>query len=505
MFGAGSPAVLWLQVVLDAARVIVVYAIAYRVFGLRRVALLAAGAAALLEPYLFFAAAPLKTTLSLLFFDLALLAGLLAAERRTGLAALGFGVATGLAALTRPNVLLILVPFSVWAVYRFRAAGQGRGIAWPRLAQYVAAAWAGAFLCLAPVTIANVVRGGELVLISANFGHTLYVGNNPDNPRSGLHLSPRGVAGDPLREEAQWTREAERRAGRTLTPRQRELFWLGESLRFIAAQPGDFVRRTGHKALLLSNAYEIPDNRNVYFLRRHVPWSLRGPLPLLTFGTVLPLALLGAWWTVRRPGAPRFVLAVGLAYAASLLPFVVSARYRLPLVTCALPFAAYALLELVRLAKQVRAGEHPKARLARAVAALAVFAAFVHLPLVDGPAFLARDAYDLAVLRNQQGRHEEAAALAREALAGDPTLQQAWLEAGIALSRLERTAEAVVAYGQATVGRGDIAGLAWLNLGLLQRRRGDLPAARNAFRRAIPLLTWNPEARALAERQLRLP
>ena len=119
MAGLGKALPLLLsQAVLDALRVVVIYGITRRAFQSTFAALAAATLAALLEPYVAYAAAPLKTSLSLLFVDLALLSALVAAERRTVRAALLFGLAAGLATLTRPNVLLILVnPYMVDGIF----------------------------------------------------------------------------------------------------------------------------------------------------------------------------------------------------------------------------------------------------------------------------------------------------------------------------------------------------------------------------------------------------
>ena len=68
---------------------------------------------------------------------------------------------------------------------------------------------------------------------------------------------------------------------------------------------------------------------------------------------VVPLALLGIGWRVRRGlGAPGKLYVGFLAcYTVSLLPFFISERYRLPLVPVLIPFAAEAALELVRMAR----------------------------------------------------------------------------------------------------------------------------------------------------------
>ncbi|MEZ6185264.1 MAG: glycosyltransferase family 39 protein [Planctomycetota bacterium] len=512
LVGTKTVAVLLVQAVLDALRVVLAHRITNRLFG-PRAALFAALLVALYEPYVFSTGAVLKTSLSLLLFDLSLWVGLVALERRRPLTSVCFGLALGLACLTRPNLLLTLPAF--W--YGLRCCTPAPP-PWKRWALHVGLSGLGVLLAISPATIHN-ARRGELVLISAGYGTVFYVGNNPSNPHSGLHLSPPEIQGSVEHEEEQWTQEAERRTGHSLTAKEREQFWLEEGLRFIRADPAAFVQRTLHKLLLVCNVYEVPDNRNLYWYREHVPPALRGPLPLIGFGLLAPLGLWGIWRLRRQRGPARYLVLVAACYAGSLLPFVVSSRYRLSLVSCLIPFAAWCLADLERRLHLARSRGTPAPGGGRLPLSLLVFTALVHAPIMGvglpegglgfqaaqrvANSYVARDCYDVAVLRNRQGQHEEALELLAEAAELDPDLTQAHLEAGIAHRRLGMNQEALDDYSRATQGRDDVAGLAYFNMGFLYLQYGQREDARRALRESVPRLVWNPDAQARAQEALR--
>ncbi|MGE0708861.1 MAG: hypothetical protein AB7N76_22455 [Planctomycetota bacterium] len=483
--GLGPLLALW--ALLDALRCALAYALTRLALGPgSRAPLVAAAIVALYEPYALYAGLPLKTTLAGALLDGALLAGLVALERRSLAAAAGFGLVLGLAGLGRSNFLLLGPAFAL-------ACALQREQPWRQRLARVALAGALAFAAISPATLHNLARG-DWVLTTANYGHLSYLGNNPENRRSGLPLHPPWLQGNPSTEEEEWSAEAARRLGHPVSPREREAYWAAQARAEVRGHPGDALWRAGHRALLLVNAFEVPDNYDLYFERDLLPRALCGPLPLLGFGLIAPLAALGLWTRRRAPGA-RWLALAALAVGASLLPFGVYGRYRLPLVATLIPFAAAGALDLLAaLRARRRAALGPLALVGAA-------AALVHLPLLDAdlPIYLARDHYGVALAQGRAGRPERALAAARRALSLDPSLVQARLEEGVALARLGRDQEALAAYLEAARGpRRDVAGLALFDAGALLLRRGEAARARDCFRQAAPLLDWNPDAQRRA-------
>ncbi|HER43440.1 MAG TPA: tetratricopeptide repeat protein, partial [Candidatus Eisenbacteria bacterium] len=161
------------------------------------------------------------------------------------------------------------------------------------------------------------------------------------------------------------------------------------------------------------NNHERANVENFAF-HRELPGVLG--LPLLTFGAVAPLSLLGVFLTRRR--ARRLWLLYGgiITYFAAAVVFYVLSRYRLPAVPFLLPFMGAGLVELHALLREKRRGEF-----LLMIAALAALLYFVNMTAaVDTPtgrsAFFTRvgNAY------SAEGKRDEAAEAYRKALRIDP-------------------------------------------------------------------------------------
>ena len=304
-----------LNVAFAAGTIALVARIGRRVGG-ARTAILAAFAFALYTPDVFYVGEVDKTSLSILLTAAALALAL-------GRASFVGGVALGAAALTRAN-LLVTAP--VLALARRR-----------RTALFVA----GLACALVPVVWRNHRVSGAWVLTTAQAGQNFYTGNNELNPWGAYGAVP-FVRGNPHFEEDDFRAEAERRSGRSLAPREVSHFWFAEGFRHVRARPAFALRATARKLALFWNDFEISDNQDQYLLER-VSWVLR--LPLLGFGWLPPLALIGAL-AARRTRAVRILVAFVAVYCASVVAFFVFSRYRIQIVPALLPLAALGVLDL---------------------------------------------------------------------------------------------------------------------------------------------------------------
>ena len=284
--------------------------------------LIAGLGAAAYGPFLFFDGELLPVSLATALNILGL-ALLLRCERRPSAA--GFGIAgavVGLAALAVPTVLL------------FAAACAVRlGLRRPR--RHAAALLVGVGLAIAPVTLRNLVVGGDSVIISWNSGINFYIGNNSRYEET--------VA---IRPGWEWDALAARprQAGVERPSRQSAFFW-GEAWREIRADPGGYLRLLARKLFLLGHGDETGRNQPVYFHRNEssllaaLLWKHGGAA--FPFGAAGPLALSGLLLALRDRRAPLPVMYVA-AYGAGVIAFFVTARYRLPMVPVLLLFAAHA-------------------------------------------------------------------------------------------------------------------------------------------------------------------
>ncbi|MCC6764616.1 MAG: glycosyltransferase family 39 protein [Deltaproteobacteria bacterium] len=305
------------------------------------VGILAGLGLAFYEPDVFHTGEIDKTSLSML-----LVAGFLwlfAARGVGGARTLAAGLALGLAVLTRAN-LLVFLPLGALVLARAgtsRSDGIGKAMLFA----------AGFALALAPVTWRNHRVAGEWTLATTQGGQNFYTGNNPANPYGAYGVVP-FVRANPHFEEEDFRHEAETRAGRSLTPREVSAFWYRAALAHAADDPTFALRAVARKAVLFWNDFEISDSQDQYLLERDSA-VLRSPL--LGFGAILPLAVLGAIAGLGRrgrgrPAADRSAVALlagfVLVYAASVVAFFIFARYRIQVVPALLPLAALGTVEI---------------------------------------------------------------------------------------------------------------------------------------------------------------
>ncbi len=391
LLGHAPLAIFALQMLMGVAGSVLVLAIGRLVFT-PRIARVGALAAALL-PILPFLEMQLVAEALTTFLSLAALLLLLLARgeggRWSGWRLGAAGLLLGVAAVGRPNGLLLL-PAAAWWVWRESRGGIGGAPVGASVSAGGARRWRPAALVLAagvaalvPSTLRNLSVGGVLVPVSANLGVNLWTGHGPD--ADGVSAIPVGVHWDDLQLRCRQAGAASAAASSSYLTRQ--------TLREMAARPGRALGLLAKKALVLVNAQEVRNNIGPSFLARE-----EGVVPLARwwpgFWLLGPPALLGLIGA-RRWGAPGRLLWLYLAaLALSTLPFFVCARFRAPLLPVAALFAAAAVDDVVTRLR----GAGPRA----AAAPLALLAGLFVLVNVDwfrldNPRQAARDHFNLAM------------------------------------------------------------------------------------------------------------
>lgn len=437
-------------------------------------ALLAAGAAALLQTYATFASLYMSETLFSALFAGALLALAQIARRtpqgarsRSGWMALA-GVLLGLACLTR-SAALVFVPLATgWAAWLAWRAG---AMPAERLRGLLACCALPVACCLviAPWTLRNCQAYGRCVLIETGFAYNLWAFYEP---REELEAINRALAaiGNP----AERADEATRRG----LERLRE-----DPAILLRKPPAEWNRLWGVKPIqdrfLLASYYSDPPP--VVFLAG-----------LLLDDLLYLLILVGAAWGLTHALARRN--AVAWLLALWLLGFVGTTmlthaewRYRHFLFMALLPLAGLAADRLLRRRTLAAAAPVPvrAQRLFAPFAAVALVLAL--LPLFGsypwawagsgGVRSLARGAGDtLAAL----GQHMAALWAYQQALAANPT-PDGWIALGDERRRAGDVEGALVAYDEAHALAGPYV-VASARQGDLLRELGRNEAARTAFR-----------------------
>lgn len=320
------------------------------------------------------------SALALLYLGLAL--ALARAAEGGGAAWLALaGLALGLAIGIRPNAAL-LVPFAAAALW----------LASPRRPHVLAGlAFAGALaLPVAPFALRNLACGEPALHLSSQGPKVFLASNLPDARGTGWALSP----------DAQALLEG---------PEVPAAAALAAVARGALAHPGDFALLQLRKLHALFASYEIPNVANYYLWRGQARAFAGFPVPI---HAIAALALPGLALALRRREA-RVPLLVAAGIAATILPFYVIARFRVPLVPFLCLFAAVALEALWRALRARDARRAGALAGAVAVAALATTSP-VRERIEPG------SHRGLGALYEQTGRADDAAAQYRQALAKRP-------------------------------------------------------------------------------------
>jgi hypothetical protein len=278
----------------------------------------------------------------------------------------------------------------------------------------------GTAAALAPVTIVNAVKTGEFIPLTAGAGINFYHGNNPG--ANGFYRVPvykgTSLGGTPEEQAVNMARVASSESGRELSPPEVSRFWLRVGFDFIRREPRAWGALLWNKFRFFWNVYERSNVESFSFQRRF-PGMLS--LPLLTFGFIAPLGLLGIFLTRARWRGLWLPYGGVLAYLFVALAFYVLARYRLPAVPFLAMFAGAAVVELYDLARRRRAAE-----LALALAALGVLALFCDVPAAkDTPEGIAAADVRLGRVYLERGDVTNAERAFREALDRDPSNETA--------------------------------------------------------------------------------
>ena len=252
-------------------------------------------------------------------------------ERPTAIRVLVVGAAFGLTAIARPNVLLFMPPLFVWMVWRTRALI-------PPLALTV-----GTLLPILPVTVHNALAG-DTTLIATQGGVNLWIGNNPASDGSAAIV--------PGTRDGWWEGYYDSIAlagaeeGRPLKGSEVSAHYLRRTFSWWRAEPLKAARLMARKARLFFGARELSNNQDVTFTASRT-------LPILAFSparwpALLGLGVVGAVLAIRtrRRGAALLVLFFA-AYAASIVLFFVTARFRAPLIPVLAVFSGLTLERII--------------------------------------------------------------------------------------------------------------------------------------------------------------
>jgi 4-amino-4-deoxy-L-arabinose transferase-like glycosyltransferase len=299
-----------LQVLLSSLSAGLIYLVARR-FASDGIALAAAGLYAVHWIAIFFSALFLGT--SLFIFLLLLSLWLLLVSDATRIAPLILaGLAAGLAALVRTEVLPCVLAWAAWIIWRKRFA---------HAALFVVAV----IIPILPITVHNYRMTGQIIPVTAIGGYNFFVGNNAQADGKTVWASKEALNGLGVSED--------------LPPLENQSRYMKAALGDILKNPARFAGLMLKKAYYLLNAYEISSNTDIYYVISDTS-AMLAVLALFSSGILLPLAVVGFVFGKydRRAAIPVFLFVI--PFALVLLAFFITARFRSPLIPILCVFAA---------------------------------------------------------------------------------------------------------------------------------------------------------------------
>jgi len=219
---------------------------------------------------------------------------LLRSERRLGWAF--FGVFCGIGVALRSTLLLFgLAALLLPARRLWTDAAAGRApMGWASKALLV---MLGMAVSLTPWSVRNYRAFGSVSPLPHNGGIVLHQVYNPENPESAIWIPPFVNYLHPSEIWRGYAAEADRRTGRSLSPREADAYWRKEALDFIREHPGQVLADAAHKSVIFLADTEVPNNRSSAEERLFSPILRLLPPPM---AWLLAMGLAGLVWLGRE-------------------------------------------------------------------------------------------------------------------------------------------------------------------------------------------------------------
>lgn len=398
------------------------------------------------------------------------------------------GLLFGLAAITRPNILITLPVLAIWLFFALR---QVKPLV--RRLLPVAMLTIGVLLAVLPVTLRNYLVADQFVLVSSQGGVNLYLGNNP--VANGLVMLMPEVE---LNEGISWrqfvpatNKAAERETGKEMTDAEISSFWTNKALDWAADNPGDFIAITLKKCVYLLSGLENSDNANIYHQRNQswIHWALIWHAGLyFPFGLLLPLFVGGVIMYRHRWRDLLPVYLFILAYIPSIVLFLVTARHRLPLIPFMIILAAALVVGMVTNWRTMATAKKSALIVIMLIVAFVFNRAFFEASF--GSEF--QQYYNEGLKYDRLEDYDKAEQAYRKAAEVNPYSPVLFNNLGFAQFKQEKYQEANRNYHR-SIELDSTYALTYNNLGLMLMRQGELDTALVLFHKANRLVDTTVE------------
>lgn len=313
----------------------ITYRIGEKIFG-KNIGLISAVIAALYAYYVYYGAAlmtePFYITAILfsLYFSMRLVeTEYTQLDIKLGIA---LGISIGITVLLR-QVILLFLPFLflwIWVTRRKRS------LKLPILSTALALLLIVLFVL--PISLYNQSRFGQFVLLNTNSGYAFFWGNHPIYGTQFIPILPTGTYESLIPEDVRHLDEAEL---------DQEL--LGRGIQFVVDDPKRYVLLSFSRIPAYFIFWPSPESSSISNISR-----------VTSFGVMLPFMLYGLVLSIRQNGAKRgrrvmnlvsspegLLMIFAFVYTMAHLLTWALIRYRLPVDAVLIPFAGFALFDVI--------------------------------------------------------------------------------------------------------------------------------------------------------------
>ncbi|RLB26881.1 MAG: hypothetical protein DRG87_12410 [Deltaproteobacteria bacterium] len=297
----------------------------------RAIGLVACLIAALYKPFIFYSIVPLKTSLSLFLFALAIYFITAILNKPSPLKVLLLGIIAGLMLNVRMNYGII-IPLMLF-ILLLRLSKENAKL--KALLVISVLFIAGTAMSMSPFLARNYKVAGKFALTTTQSGFNLYLGNNLENPDPYYRPVP-FASSSPFKQGVQFTIEASRRMHKKVSPQEASLYWSREVLTAAVEQPAEFIWKLFQKVLVFFNQFEAGDHYHIGFVSDYVGFL---KFPFFSLWLILPFGMAGMLVSIVRCKKLLALGAVFFLYALTLIAFFTNTRYRLPVAVILIPSA----------------------------------------------------------------------------------------------------------------------------------------------------------------------
>ena len=461
------------EIIIGSLGCVLLYLIVKEIFN-KRVGVIAAIIAAFYAPFIFYSGILVPTVFTVFFYLASLLIFVKAIQAPSKRRFFLFGVIAGLAIMLRASMLLFLPLALAWVV--IISADKKKAL------KNAALAIVGVLLVMTPLLVRNYIVSRDIVFLTSHAGMNLYIGNNEE--ADGRFKAPSWARSNIAGLQTDAKTIAQKELGRDLKDSEVSKYYASKAASFIKKNPGAFLRLLWQKLTLFINSQEIYDVACYEVYRDKIP-ILR--FPFITFLFVGTLGIAGMLISLKnwKKVMPLYLFVI--TYTASILLYFVSSRYRVPFAVVMVIFTGFFIswfLDRIKKKNFLKAG-------------LSLLLCAAIFPMVnlstDIDDITATGYTNLGSLYLKANEYDNAIIAFKKAMRINPSNPKPYNDAGYACM-MNQDYKRAKSYIFDALSRDPDYAFAYINLGLLNAREGNLNAAEKEYKIAIELNPNIPQA-----------